>query len=237
MKKIVIIAALSMLSGVVFAAERNPGGLSGEVEMGIASTRGNTDTQNINAKATVINEINDWKHTGKLEVLNNSDDGTTTSERYYLSAKTAHKIDKRNYEFGLLTYDADRFSGYDYRTGISVGYGHSLIKTSLHSLDVEGGLGYRKSKLSDSGKLQDEAFLRGAAIFAWNLSENATFSEDFSVEAGEDSTITKSVTSLKTSVTGNIATKITYAVEKTTNVPPDVKETDMEFTVNLVYNY
>ena len=46
MKKIVIIAALSMLSGVVFAAERNPGGLSGEVEMGIASTRGNTDTQN-----------------------------------------------------------------------------------------------------------------------------------------------------------------------------------------------
>ena len=148
-----------------------------------------------------------------------------------------HKIDKRNYEFGLLTYDADRFSGYDYRTGISVGYGHSLIKTSLHSLDVEGGLGYRKSKLSDSGELQDEAFLRGAAIFAWNLSENATFSEDFSVEAGEDSTITKSVTSLKTSVTGNIATKITYAVEKTTNVPPDVKETDMEFTVNLVYNY
>jgi len=237
MKKLLIIIYIALLSGNVLAEEKVSGTIKTEVELGLTSTRGNTETQNINAKATVISESDSWKNTGKLEVLNNSDHNTTTAERYYVSAKAAHKIDESSYEFGLLTYDADRFSGYDYRAAASLGYGYTLIKTSVQSLDVEAGAGARKSKVTDTGAVQDEFFLRGAAIFSWKLSDNATFGEEFSVEPGEDSTITRSVTSLKSTVIGNLATKITYTIEKTTDVPPGVKETEMEFAVNLVYAF
>lgn len=226
-----------MLSSHAYAAQQRTATLKSEVELGLVATRGNTDTKNINAKATVISEMDSWKHTGKLEVLNSSDNNTTTTESYFASAKTAHKIDELNYEFGLLTYEADRFSGYDYRESVSIGYGHTLIKTSVQSLDIEAGVGIRKSRITDTAERQQENFLRGAGIFEWHVSDNATFSEDFTIEAGENNTISKSITSLKSKVAGNLATKITYTIQKTTNVPSDAKETDIELVVNLVYSF
>ena len=237
MKNIISFIAIFLLSGNVSAAGKSSSSLKGEMELGLVSTRGNTETQNINGKATVISDMINWKHTGKLEVLNSSDNGTTTAERYFISAKSAHKIDESNYEFGLLTYEADRFSGFDYRASASLGYGHTLFRTNVKSLDLEAGAGIRQSKETATGDTQDEGFLRGAGIFEWNVSDNATFGEEFTVEAGEDSTITKSITSLKSKVTGNLATKITYTLKKTTNVPPGVKETDMELAANLVYSF
>jgi len=208
-----------------------------EVELGLVTTRGNTDTQNINAKATVINDREAWKHTGKLEVLNNSDNDTTTAEHYFASGKTAHKIDAKSYEFGLLSYEADRFSGYDYRASVSIGYGRTVIKTNAKTLDLELGAGARQSKVKDTGDTESENFLRGAGIFNWLVSDHATFGEELTVEAGEDSTITKSITSLKSQVAGNLATKITYIIKNTSNVPPTVKESDIELAVNLVFSY
>jgi len=208
-----------------------------EAELGVVVTRGNTDTKNTNAKATVINDREDWKHTGKLEALNNSDSGTTTAERYFASGKTAHKIDDLSYEFGLLTYEDDRFSGYDYRSSVSIGYGRTVIKTNERKLDLEFGAGVRQSKITDTGDTESENFLRGAGLFNWILSDHATFGEELTVEAGEDSTITKSITSLKSQVAGNLATKITYTVKNSSDVPATAKETDMELAVNLVYSF
>jgi len=221
----------------VHAQEPVPGKWESEVELGLLVTRGNTDTQNTNAKATMVNDTNRWKHTGKLEVLNNSDEDTTTAERYFLSGKTAHKIDEKSYEFGLLTYDNDRFSGYDYRASASLGYGRTVIKTTAQSLDIEIGAGIRQSKIEDTGDTEDEGFLRSAAIFSWKVSDHATFGEELTVEAGEDSTIAKSITSLKSQVAGNLATKITYIVKNSTNVPVGVKETDIEMAINLVLSF
>ena len=170
-------------------------------------------------------------------MLNNSDNDTTTAERYFASGKTAHKIDAKSYEFGLLTYEADRFSGYDYRASVSIGYGRTVLKTNVKSLDLEFGAGTRQSKVKDTGDTEGENFLRGAGIFNWLVSDHATFGEELTVEAGEDSTITKSITSLKSQVAGNLATKITYTIKNTSNVPPTVKETDIEMAVNLVFSF
>ena len=86
-------------------------------------------------------------------------------------------------------------------------------------------------------KRQNESFLRGAALFDWNVSDNAVFGEELTIEGGKDSIISKSITSLKSNVAGNLATKITYTLKKTTKVPPDVKDIDMEMAVNLVYSF
>lgn len=237
LKKSLYSVIFLLLPGIVYAKDPNPAAWQSEVELGLVATRGNTDTQNINGKATVINNRNSWKHTGKLEVLNTSDEDTTTAERYFLSGKTAHKIDEESYEFGLLAYEADRFSGYDYRASVSIGYGRTVIKTNVQTLDLEFGVGARQSKVETTGDTENEGFLRGAGIFSWEVSDHATFGEELTVEAGEDSTITKSITSLKSQVAGNLATKITYTIKNTSDVPDTVKETDMELAVNLVLTF
>ena len=236
-KKSLYSVTLLLLPGIIYAKDPIPDKWQNEAELGLVMTRGNTDTQNINAKATVINETDNWKHTGKLEVLNTSDEDTTTAERYFVSGKTAHKIDEKTYEFGLLTYEADRFSGYEYRATGSIGYGFTYIKTNVQSLDLEIGAGIRQSKVEETGDTEGEGLLRGAGIFNWKVNDHATFGEELTVEAGEDSTITKSITSLKSQIAGNLATKITYTIKKSTNVPVTAKETDMELAVNLVFDF
>ncbi len=236
MQRISFLTILLLFGGNVYAQSLFSENWESEVELGIVATRGNTDTQNINGKATAVNKRERWTHTGKLEFLNNSDSNTTTAERYYISGKSAHKIDDRNYEFGLLTYESDRFSGYDYRATATIGYGYTALKSDIQTLDLEIGAGIRESKLEETGETNDEGLLRGAAIYSRKLSDYATFSEELTVDAGEDSTITKSITGLKSQVAGNLATKITLTVEHTSDVPDTVKHTDIETAVTLVFS-
>lgn len=237
MKRLLCSSVLLLLSGSVYAQSIVAGIWQSEVELGMVITRGNTDTQNTNAKAMVINDGEEWKHTGKLEVFKSADEDSTTAERYFASGKSAHKIDEMSYEFGLITYEDDRFSGYDYRATGTIGYGRTVIKTDVQSLNLEIGVGVRQSKIEDTGRAENEGLLRGAGIFNWKLSDHATFGEELTVDAGEDSMITKSITSLKSQVAGNLASKITYTIKNTSDVPATVKKTDMELSVNLVLSY
>jgi putative salt-induced outer membrane protein len=79
--------------------------------------------------------------------------------------------------------------------------------------------------------------IRGAGHYTWNITEHSKFSEDLTIEAGEDVTVTKSVTGLSAKINSSLATKLTYTVKNTSKVPAGVKKTDTEFAVTLVYGF
>jgi len=209
----------------------------GNAELGILVTNGNTKTKNITAKGQVINERDRWRHTLKAEMLNSSDKGTTTAERYLASGKSDYKLDDRSYLFGLLIYENDRFSGYDYRLAETLGYGYGLIKRPTLTLDLEGGLGARQSKIIDTGESQNEGVVHLAGNLGWKISDNATFSENLSTDIGEQSTITKSVTALTNQIVGNLQSKISFTAQHNSKVPAGTTKLDTETAVTLVYNF
>lgn len=209
----------------------------GNVELGIIATNGNTRTKNITAKGQIINNRDRWRHTFKAEALNSSEKGSTTAERYFASGKSDLKLTERSYAFGLLTYENDRFSGFDYRLAETLGYGYSVIKRSDLTLDLEGGLGARQSTISDTGENQNEGLVHLAGNLGWKISDGTTFSEDLSSDIGEKSTITKSVTSLKSQIVGNLASNISFTAKHTSRVPAGVTKLDTETAVTLVYNF
>lgn len=209
---------------------------TGEAELGVVVTSGNTETQTINAKGKVVNESNQWKHTGTLEALNTADDERTTAEKYVLSAKSDYKFSEYKYMFARINYEDDRFSGYDYQVSEALGYGQRVIHEPDLSLDLEGGPGARQSKLKD-GDSDNEAILRLAANLVWKLSDSAEFSEDLSTEIGEEATITKSVTALKSQIAGSLAMKVSVTIKNTSDVPPDTEKTDSETALTLVYSF
>ena len=71
----------------------------------------------------------------------------------------------------------------------------------------------------------------------WQFSTVAEFGEDLSVEAGEISTITRSITSVKSTVAANIALKVTVTAQYTSDVPPTIKNSDVETATTVVYSF
>lgn len=243
MKKNRVGSAISLvcLSSIVVTdsmAETAPGDGSwkGSVELGIVNTTGNTKTKTTNAKAKAETEREKWRHTLGFDSLTSSDHDTTTAERYAVNGQSNYKFGPQNYFFALLAYEDDRFSGYDYRVTEALGYGRRIIDNPELKLDLEIGPGARQSKLEGGGS-EDELMVRGAANLAWDISRTSKFTENFSTEVGEDETITKSVTALSAQINGSLATKITYTIKNTSDVPAGVKKTDTETAVTLVYNF
>jgi putative salt-induced outer membrane protein len=206
------------------------------VEIGFVTTDGNTQTETLNAKAKAETEREKWRHTMSLEALNSSDSGVSTAERYLVSGQSSFKMGPKNFFYALLSYEDDRFSGYDYRATVSVGYGRRVIADPDLTLDLEIGPGVRQSK-PDTGDTVDEMLVRGAAKLAWAVSKTSKFSEELTVDGGEDVTVTKSVTALSAKVNSSLATKLTYTIKNTSVVPAGIEKTDSETAVTLVYDF
>ena len=88
-----------------------------------------------------------------LSVKNETTDSTGVARderiaaRWFVSVQSDYKLDERNYLYGLITYEDDRFNGFDYQSKLSVGYGHWFIKNDVHKLRGEVGPGVRAFEL------------------------------------------------------------------------------------------
>lgn len=230
-----LVAIVCLAAGPAMAQDGNQGPWQGDAELGVVVTAGNTETKNINAKTKVAYEKDSWRHQGRLEMLRNSDGGDITAEKYLANAKTEYNFTEHNYAFVNLNYENDRFSGYDYRVSGAAGYGRRLINRDDLQLDVEVGPGARRSRLKGDGT-QTELLGRGAGNLEWKISKTSVFSQELSVEAGEEQTITRSMTALKSQVAGALSMKLSLTVQNATGVPAGVKNTDTETAVTLVYS-
>ncbi len=234
---LIVAAQATLIAANSYAeTDTNDGAWKGNVELGIVNTTGNTEPEHINVKAKAATETENWRHTLTYESLKSADQGVTTAERYTINGQSDYKLDKKNFFFAMINYENDRFSGYDYRITEAIGYGRRVVDEPNLTLDLEIGPGARQSKL-ETGKTENETMVRGAGKLNWKISKTSSFTEDISVDAGEDSTVTKSVSALSAQINGSLATKITYTVKNTSNVPPGVEKTDTEMAVTLVYNF
>lgn len=210
---------------------------TGEAELGVVATTGNTETTSINARAKVIGQTEKWRHTLKAEALNTSDEDATTAERYLLSGKTDYSLGARHYVFGTLMYESDRFSGFDWRTTEIAGYGRHVIQEADLALDLEGGIGARQSRIGVTEDTENEWLARVAGDLKWKISPTSTFTETLTIDVGEDATITKSITAITAQVVGSLAMRVGYTIMHTSSVPPGVEETDTEAAATLVYSF
>ena len=236
-KSLTIVGAAMLVYGQAGAEELTEKSLwKASAELGYVSTSGNTSTETLNTKAAISTDRENWKHKAELTALKSSDSVTTTAEKYTFFAQSDYKLSKPNFLFGNVNYENDKFSGFEYQVTETIGYGRRVVDNESVTLDLEIGPGSRQVKL-DSGKKTSEGILRGAAKLDWNVSSTSKFSEVLTVEAGEDASITKSVTSLSSKINGSLSMKITYTYKLTSEVPVGVDDTDTETAVTLVYNF
>ncbi len=233
------LATLLSLCGASAIAEEPQSPWSGDVELGYVASEGNTKAKSITSNASIAWRENAWKNDAELQTLNTKSSGTRSAERYFFSNRLAYTFSPNNYTFGYVSHEDDRFSGYKYKSTIAFGYGRRIIDSDTMLWDAEIGPGYRRAELSadSSGDDEEEGILRLFSSFKWEFSPTATFEQKVSVESGDENTVSRSTTSLKTSVIGGIGLKVSYLINYTEDVPPGKVHADKQTTLTMVYSF
>jgi putative salt-induced outer membrane protein len=230
-----LFGVILLLAG--FAVQAAEDRWSGEGELGFGLTDGNTDTRNANVGITLKHLMRWWENSYVLEALNESQNDTTSAEKYAVKLQSNRKMSDDNFLFGALSYDDDRFSGFDYEWAVSIGYGRRIINAEAMQLDFEVGPGYRFTEVKDAGS-EEEGIVRTALKFNYDLSENARFTQSLINTAGEKRVITESDSGISAQVVGNLAMKLSLKVRHNSEPADATREkTDTETAFTLVYGF
>lgn len=209
---------------------------SGEAEVGILMTRGNTHTDSQNIKLGVQYTTGPWQHKLKLESLRAQDNNVVSADRFSAAFRSTYQIGEKAYAFGDLNHLNDRFSGFDSRNTEVIGYGRKLYRLPKFIWDVEIGLGARQTHYTDDTKAND-GVVRLATELDWKFTPTSEFKQHISVESGSSNTSTTSSSSLKLKINSSLAMKLGLNVQNNSQVPLGKKHTDTITSVTLVYDF
>lgn len=208
----------------------------GEAELGFVSATGNTDTQSTNAKFSVENDRIYWNHLLQLQALRAKDRDSITADRIEAFYRSLYKVSKKDYIFGSLKYEDDRFSGYDQRTTEIVGYGRKFYDREIFKLDAEIGIGARQADLTDNTQT-DEVIVRLGSHAFWALSKTSSYKQEVFIERGDENTFSESSSELKVRINASLALKLSLSIKHNSDVPATKKKTDTLTAVTLVYDF
>lgn len=222
-------------------AVENDSPWSSTAELGLITTTGNTETQTITLKIGVTHEEDVWRHTGNFEGYGVSSEDSSgvnkvSAERYKLLGKSDYKFNEHDYAFGSIGLEDDRFSGFEYESTISGGYGRKLVNRDDVSIDVEIGPGVRLFKV-DGNRSDAEALLRLAGKYWLQISENSTFTQDLTIDHGKEITAIGSVSAVQANINGSLGLKFTFTLRNKSEVPVATENTDTEAVITLVYTF
>jgi len=215
----------------------------GEVQAGLRILTGNTKQTTMTGIVNLRHELPKWRHTLYLESDYTQQNQSTIAERYRAATQLDFKISRTNYTFTRLDYDHDRFSGYEYRASVAVGYGWRLWQRGEDYWDFSIGPGYRYSRLQtpdyQGNLVQESPIGRVALRLQYHISPHAQFKEEMNtqVSARTGEAVSQSITSLQANLEGNFALKVSYKVENDSQTPPGVKNTDTQTSFTLLYDF
>ena len=238
------------------------GGWSGSGEFGFASARGNSRTDNINAKLGLSQENEYWRNNfflngmrskGEVTVVdsngNQIDQFSTTANRYDGGASVGYKLDPRSYIVGAARYEHDDFGANRWQAIVSLGYGYIALKNERSELSFEIGPGYKRYQPADAvveingvdtliqQERQSELVARGLINYKYRLTDNTAFEDSLLLEAGSKNKYYQNDAGLSVSMTKKMALKLGFQVRYNSDVQPGTQNTDTLTTTNLVYNF
>ena len=233
------VAAVATLLGTSTAfAQSGPEDLwKGDVEFGYFQLEGNSDESSVIAKSNGKRVNGQWTYDIAAEAQNSEAAGVRSAEKYALSNRLAYDFSEFNYTFGYASANKDRFSGYVYQATVAAGYGRRLLKTPEMTWDAEIGPGFRISEFETGSPAGDGQVSEAILRLSTDFSATATFEQKLTVESGEENTVTKSITSLKTKIVGGLGLKLSYTLTYNETVPTDTVHMDRETAVTLVYSF
>lgn len=116
--------------------------LSGRANLGLASNRGNSNSENLHVDAEAVARSRDNRYTLGAIADRARDGGVTTKSNATGYMKYDHFFDGPWYGYANGIVSRDRFKDLALRTALGVGAGHQFVESADENLAVEAGLNY-----------------------------------------------------------------------------------------------
>jgi putative salt-induced outer membrane protein len=227
-----------------------PQGWTGKGELGFVDAKGNTDSNTLNAKLGLSDQVGPWKHSLTVDVIKGSTNGLTAVDHKDATWQSNYDLTTADYVFGNLTYINDQLSGYRYQANGTVGYGRKLIFTDDTKLTAQLGVGYGQVQpqtpvKDDVGNLigeiygtkESSAVVQGEVKLEQVLTDTTKIVDDLKVTYQSIDTYVQNDLALQVKVSSKLALSLGYGLRHNTSVAFGVKATDTLTTVNLVYSF
>jgi putative salt-induced outer membrane protein len=246
-----VIGALLISVPIVVSADELPQGFSGKGQVGYVMSRGNSDTDAANAKIDLFLLTPQWKHAFTLEGLFGRSGQVTSSERWDTRLQSDYTINPSLFAFGALSYEDDRFSGFQYQASATAGLGYKFFDSSSTKLSVQAGVGYRllrpETLLKDAasgavygripGDRESEVVGTAGIDFMHQFNSSTKLTDKLIVESGSSNTSIKNNLALEVKMSKKLALAAGYNVLHNTSTLDAVKKTDTITTLNVVYAF
>ena len=209
----------------------------GKGEAGLVFARGNSDTDSLNLKLEMSQEVDLWKHQLDMSVLRATTSGSTSADRYQAAWQSDYNLSDRSFLFGGLHYDRDKFSGFDYQANATTGFGYKVVDTEQVKLAAQVGAGYRRLKNSLTQKSSGDAIATAGFGYENQLNASTKVLDTFRVESGSANTLVANFLGLEVKMNHKLALALGLDLRRNSNPPGALKKTDALTTTNLVYSF
>lgn len=252
-----LFTGLMTAAGLAAASEEGKK-FESELEVGIITTSGNTNTESYKGRLEAEHELEHWRNTYILEGLSKTDElvstddagnttkvDQTTAEKYFGSVQTDYKLnDEDKALFAYAEYSRDRFSGFDYQYTVAAGYSDRFFKTDNSSMTYSIGPGYTVDKpepLAGVGQEKEETpVARISAEYLYQISENAKFtqkvSSNYALKSDRNSK-TRATSAVTAKILSRLALRASFTLVYNTEIPEAREHADRETSLTAVYNF
>ncbi len=208
----------------------------GQFELGYSNQSGNTNSETLHAVLNLIYNYSSWQNTLALQADNQYTNKQRTVEEYQVSNQFDYILSETKYIFGRLSYDKNQFSGYDFQSLATVGYGYKWLNGPINFLSMEAGAGYSHNKTSLNQKQSGMAG-RIASTYIWKITALTDFTQLLSLDTSSENNKVHSETSLETSIIGPLYLKISYILDYNSKILSTFKHTDKKLIASVLYKF
>lgn len=209
---------------------------TGKGEAGLAVASGNSESRTANARVAATYKDNAWEHGYTLAGLYVRSEGSTTARRWEAGAQSRRNFLTRNFWYGGLRYEEDRFSGFDHQGLVTTGVGRRFIDNDTTKLLAQVGAGYKFWETLDVPRDRDSSVTGVASMeFEHKLTDSTTLFDKFNSEFTSNNNFLQNEVGIAVKMTDRMALALGYAVRHNTDPPDGFEKTDTLTTVNLVY--
>ncbi|PCI57515.1 MAG: hypothetical protein COB45_03700 [Gammaproteobacteria bacterium] len=249
------LTALCLLPLVSYAASaedtEKKSAYTASAELGFLYKTGNTKSADIKAGFNLQYEKDKWRSVVAFNILakklEKEDDAgneefETTDNKWDILTQTNYTIGEegKNYLYGNLAYEQDKFSGFESQSSFSAGWGRHWYETETSSFfaDIGPGVKYDVSRATDTSNTS--FIIQAQALYTHKFNEHVEFKQYLvakqATESGENS-IYKSETSVTAQLIDSLQLKFALRIDYDTEVEPEFENTNTETSMTLIYNF
>jgi putative salt-induced outer membrane protein len=222
----------------------------GKGQFGFLDSRGNSDSESLNANLDVLRYDGDWKNDLYVGGLYGKSSGIVSAERWEIREQTDYNITKSLFTFGGLRFEHDQFDGFVYQGSVTAGMGYKILDTNDTKLTAQAGVGYRRLRpetidKADNGEVisRTPGDASGNAIgtvgvdFSHAFTKTTVFTNKFLTEAGSDNTLLQDTLGVTVKMSDRLALSVGYGIIDNTKPPAPLKKLDTVATVNVQFGF